>query len=484
MRVARMLPVSIVLVAGLLVAVLQPATSGASTDGAHRVTLFESPRGEASGVDLTYTKNTVVIPAAVVAAELLSVSADGSVFTFKNASGPLAALKAGKVMLLQGKAVADVTSAAVAGGHLVVHTSPPGLSDFIQSGTVDVDAPISFAGGTITPMAEPPAQITDSSPEGAAASAADGAPAGSRVGDEALTARALGSIGDLGDAIAAHPATPRSYPLQSGTTYSGSTGGIDYTATINRATDRLDFSVSYTYDKTGMITEIHTTGYLDTFAAHLQMLINNDVAKSSSFLASPLDGHLHMDWTMARGPDAVQTLKVPAFTLPFSFNFPFIIGGIPFFIKIEFQMLITLSLSAKNSTLAGGVDLSYDGSGGGLSASGSMTPQGSEGVSGSFETPQSLTPIASGLVLAVDAPKIDFGIGIASALSGYGYVDLISSLGETTGSLVAGESCEQDDLDFVVKVGTGAEFIKTIPESLLPNKVLYEKKAQYTQPGC
>lgn len=445
------------------------AAAGTAGTATADVPVARSAGPSATGVDLTYTKQTVLVDPATVAQQLLSISADGSTFTFRSKSGPLAALAPGKVMFLQGKAVADVTGVSSSGGHFVVKTSPPALTDFIQSGTLDVDAPVTFAGGGIAPEPEPPAVVTLSAMRRAGSAGT-------------MRSAALAPSFDVGAA----PATsPRPAQGENATNYSGTTGGIDYAASISRATDRLDFTVNYKDDKDGLIAAISTTGYIDTFAAHLQMVVVNDLTKSSSFLVQPLDGHLHMDWSLARGPDAKMTLKVPAFTLPFAFNFPFIVGGVPFFVKVQFQLLVTIALTAKNSTMQGGVDLDYDGSGGGLSAGKTaFMPEGTEKVSGNFLTPPSVTPIASGAVIAVDAPKLIFGIGLPVGLSGYGYIDLISSLGETTGSLIAGQSCERDDLDFTVKAGVGAEFIKAIPEALLPHKDIYNKTANYSQPGC
>src|SRR5580658_9490977 len=51
---------------------------------------------------LTMSPNVVVVSAATVAADLVSVSSDGSTFVFKSATGTLGQLKPGKVMLLQG----------------------------------------------------------------------------------------------------------------------------------------------------------------------------------------------------------------------------------------------------------------------------------------------------------------------------------------------------------------------------------------------
>jgi hypothetical protein len=437
------------------------------------VTLLQSALGSVSGVNVTYTSQTVVIDPATVAQELISIS-DGGIFTFKSAAGALAKLASGKVMYLQGKAVAIVSNVAKNGGHLVVQTTQPTITDFIKSGTIDVSAPITFAGGSVSQDQVAQATVSDASN---ASPSSNQAPPNI---DAAVLAQTLRPP------ATAAPALPET-KLVDDKLMSGNTGPIGYMVNLSRATNKLDFSVNYKYDKSGFLVYIQSSGYVDTFKAHLQMVIVNDLTKSSRFIARPLDGKLHIQWSLARGPDAKETISVPAFTLPISFNFPFLIGGFPFFVKVQFQAKFIAALTARNSTMEGGVDVEYLGTGGGLSAgSSSFTPQGSETAQGTFLTNQnsslrSFTPIASGATIAVVAPKISFGIGFPS-FSGSSFIDLISSMGQTTGAVIAGQSCAQYELDFTVAVGLGLEFLKVA--AALPLKDLYTKAVHFNQPGC
>jgi hypothetical protein len=57
------------------------------------------PHGS-SNAQVIFTPNTVVVSPAQVRSSLVAVSADGSTYTFSSASGPLANLAPGKVLLL------------------------------------------------------------------------------------------------------------------------------------------------------------------------------------------------------------------------------------------------------------------------------------------------------------------------------------------------------------------------------------------------
>jgi hypothetical protein len=431
-----------------ILALAAPAAEGRlvtdATSGGDR--LLAASSVQTQGV--VYTANTVVIPSALASAELAGISPDGSTFTFKSASGPLASLKAGSIMFLQGKTVAHVTGVSRSGGGLVVHTAPASIPDFIQSGSIAVSAPVTFGAGSFTSIVTPEPEITVNS-----------------IRRQTGSARTSASSED------------------EGTTYSGDIHGLQYKAIMDRGTERLGFEVDYSYDKDGLTGTIDATGYLDSFDAHMAMYVKNDLVNSSKFLAKPLDGHVHLNWSLARGPDAPETIKIPVITPPISWNVPFIAGGFPFFVKIEFQIKSTIAITAKNSTLSGGVDYTYSGSGGGSSVSGGLTPEGDEHVKGNFETPHALTLGASGAVIAVNFPKVTLGMGF-SALNGNGYINVITSIGQTTGSLVAGQACSSYDLDVTIKAGLGAAIFKKIPKALLPSKTIYDKSNHYAQPGC
>ncbi len=421
---------------------------------------FAETRETASSADLAgvvYTPNTVLVPSAVVSAELASISADGNTFTFKAASGPLGTLTAGDVLLLQGKAVGIVTHVGHPGGKLVVATRPAAVTDFIQSGTIAGDPKITFAGATLTPATEPPPDVTF-------------------INTTRLSAAGVS---------AAERARVRS-AVRFANTYTGAAGPIAYKATLSPTTNRLDFSATYDFDKNGLEGTINLDGYLDSFAAQIRMLVANDQVKSSSFLAKPLDGHLRVTWKLGRADTTNYTIKAPVFTLPFSVTRPFIIGGIPFFATFQTQTLFTIAITAKTGIIEGGAELDYNGSSGGIATNGTLTTEGAEKVAGQFlSAAGSLTLASSAALLAFNLPKITVGIGLPNTINGTANIDVITSLGQTTGSAVAGQSCSKYDLDFSVKTGLGAQLFKTVPA--LPSKVLYDKKVSRTEgagPGC
>jgi len=88
-----------------------------------------------SAYQVSFTSKTVDVDRATVAANLISVSPDGT-YTFSGDSGALGQLAAGKTMLLEGTDVEDVTKVSHSGSHLVVETTPASLTDLITNGHI------------------------------------------------------------------------------------------------------------------------------------------------------------------------------------------------------------------------------------------------------------------------------------------------------------------------------------------------------------
>ena len=92
-----------------------------------------------------FSPNVVTVNTSTVAANLLSASSDGSTYVFKTAAGSLAQLAPGKVMLLQGYAVAVVVSVSHSGSRLTVTTRPAALTDIFKTADINFSEPIDFA---------------------------------------------------------------------------------------------------------------------------------------------------------------------------------------------------------------------------------------------------------------------------------------------------------------------------------------------------
>ena len=167
-------------------------------------------------------------------------------------------------------------------------------------------------------------------------------------------------------------------------------------------------------------------------------------------------------------------------------------GEIPIDLKVQVGLLVKLGVSSKNAVIHGGVDVNTKGSDtitqNGKSTTGSETGDSINGTiltqsDGGVPASESLAP--SGVVVAVQLPKLGVGLGFTSA-NAIGYVDLVSSIGQTVGGSLAGMLCSGYDVDITVGAGLEAQVgLGKLGLSLAsPKKILYEKKGQTHDPGC
>jgi hypothetical protein len=427
--------------------------------------------GATANSQVTLTPQTVVIPLAQVQSSLMSVSADGSTYTFANGSGPLAQLGPGKVMLLQGLDVADVTSVASnGGGGLVVTTTPASLSDVMQSGHIQVQARPDFSSAFGAELAGGPS-----------AGAFTIAGQGPRVAD-----------GQPQIVLAA--ASPRPSNTFA---FKQTSGGFTYKISFTGKADGVHVTGEFCYQLVGSSSGSSCGNGLSMQARLDGVFAWNDQNASfstkggavadDSLSIDGLTGSMNINYVVLRGQNSDINADPPVLKIPFAFEFPLCPGpigcnGIPLYSKVELAILIKLGVSGKNSTMEGGVNLTLNGSASGSQAAGSAPsgPSTFSSISGSFTPGTSITPGASAAELAL---QFKFGVGLGyKGLNVMNYLAFVPAVGQVTGSAVAGELCENYYGDFKITYNAEAQLFGL--SYATPAAVLYEKKATYKQPGC
>jgi len=383
------------------------------------------PAGQvASG--LTYTPNTVVIPRDVVAANLIGI-APGGTFKFKRAAGPLAQLKVGSVMLLEGSAVGTVTSLSTQHGQLVVVTRDAPLAAFVSSGSIsfsgtpDVSqafvAPIDQASSTQeAASSRPPNLVSPAFPY--VARPLTHAIAGPTVSLQG------GTGGPFGYSVTAEPTGPSSLHLSGTICY----GHGDICANGPASGIALEVSFDGTLDLSQISGEVDLAhGTIDKLRATFDGIKSN----------------FKVSYTFSRGEGDAGGLTFPAFHIPLGVDIP-IPGTIPLFARIQLGLLLqVLSKPAKNTVSHGAMDGQLAGSesisdsGGSASATGSGGSGTGSVSAGTAGLGISLAPL--GLVIATQIKAgLAVGVTVANVLA---YTDLIGSIGQEQASAIGGGFC-------------------------------------------
>jgi hypothetical protein len=397
---------------------------GLPAAAAVRATAVQPADQVTSGI--TYTPNTVVIPRSVVAANLIGI-ASGGTFKFKHAAGPLAQLKVGSVMLLEGSSAGIVTSLTTQHGRLTVVTRDAPLAAFVSSGSIsfsgapDVSqafvAPIDQAGSTTaTNSVRLPGLISPAFPYVAG-------PRTRSISGPAVSLQG-GTGGPFGYSITAEPTGPSSLHLSGTICY----GHGDICANGPASGIALEASFDGTIDLTKISGEVDLAhGTIDKLRAAFDGIKSN----------------FKVSYTFSRGEGDAGGLTFPAFHIPLGIDIP-IPGTIPLFARIQLGLLLqVLSKPAKNTVSHGAMDGQLAGSesisdsGGSVSASGAGASGSGSVSAGTGGLGISLAPL--GLVIATQVKAgLAVGVTVANVLA---YTDLIGSIGQEQASAIGGGFC-------------------------------------------
>ena len=398
-------------------------------------------------VGVQFSPNTVIVPTSIVKADLKSVSTDQATYTFKSAAGPLAKLKPGKVMLLQGLAARKVTSASKKPAGLVVVTTPAAITDLVSNGTLSWNTPVDFAhgfgvGGSAVPIEQLRHGAGDAQ-----------APLAARFG--------LESIGNT--------------PI----TLKGKTDSYSYAVTFK--SEKSAVSVEITIGKSSPVDLSATiSGTLDNLSSTGSIGVHNSHLKSAKLVANGLKGQFKLSYAVkplsALGLGSAGGIKI---TIPAELAVPFAIGGIPFFVGIKTAFFASVGFSGFNQSVAGSYTVNYDGKAGFSTASSGAT----SAVGAVKELGKVILNAANAVnkgpltvIFGAQIPQLELGLGV-KGLNVAGFVTLIADTGVAT----YGPGCDTRGLLVQASAGAEAKFFGF--SASLGSTTLYQKELSAAYPA-
>jgi hypothetical protein len=421
--------------------------------------------GASAATKVAYTSKTVVVDAATVKKNLIGVSTDGKTFKFKRAAGALAKLTAGKVMLLKGTDAVIVTKVSRSKGNLLVATKAATLPDVVKSADIDFKGPVNFQKAFLVRTA------ATSNGHAAQQFVAPGYPYVGRP--PAMTAAGptlsiQGSQGPMGFSLGFTPA---------------SQSRIDIAGTLCFQRG----AVCSAGPANGLSAEVNLSGFIQAGDTNVGMTIDGGSVTNSNISIKNLNASLKMTYTIARGQGDAEN-SPPVFRVPVAVDYTIPIDGIPLYFKLQTALLLKLGVSSKNAVIRGGAQVTTAGGSEQINQSGKKVDAGGTGnqadatILGNDNGGGSSISLApSGTVVAVQFPRLGAGLGVRSA-NGIGYIDMVTSVGQTTGSALAGMFCSNYDLFLTLGAGVEAQLGPIVVGS--PKKTLFEKSFQRTEPGC
>jgi hypothetical protein len=139
-----------------------------------------------------------------------------------------------------------------------------------------------------------------------------------------------------------------------------------------------------------------------------------------------LQGKVHIDFVGRWGKPGNGEVKVPVMHLPYVFNVPFPVGGFPLVIQLGSDFSATVFLAGNHATQQFSGDYVFSGSTGFTATGAGAT----DNTSMSSEEPTVSAAVAnssgvSGLVLAIQVPRLGLGVGVFGA-SSVVYTDIVN----------------------------------------------------------
>jgi hypothetical protein len=451
-------PAAVLAAAGIVLGV----SAGAGANDARAPYVNSSLHSTDSGVK--FKAGVVKVGAATVKHDLVGISGTG-VFEFKLASGALAHAHKGTVLLLQGSDALVVTSVSHKSGKLYLSTKEADLTQVVSSGKFTFSGAPNWRGASANTV------VTGvNTKHSERMFHAPGYPyiarrAGGREHANIGTFTIQGSSGLFGYSLNFTPSSPTR---------------LDMSGTICV----ISGSVCGNGPANGVTAQIAVTGFIDFSSATGGVDVSGGSVTGSDFDIKGLKTGIEFKYSVVRRDGSDGNVDPPVLNIPVGVDMT-IPGEIPFYVKLQLGVLVKFGVTSKNSIINGGVKLDTTGtndsvklagkSADGTSSGDSVTPTPEDAATGG--TPPSTNLGPAGIVVAVQFPKIGFGLGYTS-INGIAYIDVITSLGETApGAIDSLQPCTSYDLAYSIGTGFEAQIGggKLGLQYATPRKVLYPK---------
>jgi hypothetical protein len=420
--------------------------------------------------DVTWQPQTVQIDTATVNAAYRGVGADGSL-TFDAAAAPsIASLGTGSVVVFAGLMLGRVASVTNTAGLLHVNATPVALDDAIASGHIAWQAPVDF--GRIAFEPPPGMHRID-------------------VADDPVLRMEHWFAAPAGaDSAAVHYAgTVKKWKVK-----------LDLTP--QRGNLLMDLDASKEID--GGKIDVHGVGELDNLTNSVNITLDNGATTRIDFDAGNLRGKVDFTWSVAfdkeHGGDRITELnESDVESLPFALTYPFLVGPIPFKLRITsgfafaptFTSKATVAQGTLHQSFGGDVSLTSDTSSGSPDASpnpgaggdaNSRSTMTSDGSIDSYGGTLSVAPL--GLSSTLMLPSINLALGgppeFDKVLAGGPYALLLTQANFIATGPLSIAACERRELNFIVRVGYKTGMLSKVIKPW--SKEVFRKSSQLVMP--
>jgi hypothetical protein len=332
-----------------------------------------SQRGKITS-QVKYQPQTVVFDEPATERAFKSLGNDGSTFTLDGAEPAVRQLKPGSVLFLYGVALRRVTAVASKGADVIVTTTQADLTDAIKDGNIQWQVPVDFTVGASLATPQKTAWLHD------------------------LLMRPV-------------------WAAESGLNFEGSF--LDWDCELGFVPEganriKLDIDVK-TSSLGGAVVELKGDGYIENLSSIGSILINNGQLDDVEFGTEGFNGKINFMWTAQQQvvPTVVKEvkLKIPGAV----WEYPLVIGGLPFILEISAAIIVHPALTSKGSFTTAEFTVTYNGKEGFKSSRAGTATEGDVHGSEQISHETSIFGIGpAGFVGALELPRVELALGIMS----------------------------------------------------------------------
>jgi hypothetical protein len=202
---------------------------------------------------------------------------------------------------------------------------------------------------------------------------------------------------------------------------------------------------------------VKVKGHLDGFETGGDISMANAGLSNFKAKVEKLNGSADLDWIARLGEKGVFSEKVKL-EIPFNYDIPLIIGGLPFMIEVGANLLVTPGLTSHHASATGSYHMTFDGSAG-ITATGTDVKTESS-LSGHVENgPHQVTSLGvSAILVAAQVPRIGFGLGLLNT-SAVAFVDHVIATSVVSAGALGLVPCRRYQVDDTFGAGVGVQVL-------------------------
>jgi hypothetical protein len=387
-------------------------------------------------------------------------------------------LAPGKILLLSGVTVVRVAAIERDGDAVVVTGAPVTLPEVIEDGTLEwtdrevdaTDARMMLIG---TESTAPPGSQGGTGSGGGGITVPDG-----EGGELQLDEGDLDLFGLGGGALPGRSVILGRPRLVAGKTVKGQTDEYGWSIAYDPAGRGHHFVVTLLPkgDLTGTI-KVDVT--IKSLAHSGGATIAGGEVQNFDFEMSDLSGDAVITTDLKGLQNTASLTTPPFFKLPFSIEFPAIVGGIPFTLSVGSTIQVNLAMALANSSLLGKAEIGFGGPAGWHFNLGQLSLDGqrTQEAPNLLDTIRGLAPGPVGIVVTSELPKVGFGFGFLQTGAG---VYISNGMVSTQTILPAPAQCTAMNVAYVLAGGVEAKFLGK--EFELARKAFVDKRWNYQFP--